>query len=157
MFRPFALSAALALCLGSTPAHAQLGPSGLPLPSASLAELADIQLTPAQRGELLLILTRARAAQLQLRADQEAMLARAEQELSGEAPNLMQLAAEQEALTDARLASIRQLRDELLAFYAQLTPAQQAQVHSWLVRQIGRIERAKSAFATLRELLADHH
>lgn len=155
MFKPFALTAALALCLAATPADAQFGPPGLPLPAAALAELGQLQLSPTQRIELLQILTRARALQLQLRADQEALLGRAASELAAPAPDLLRLAAEQEALTDSRLAAVRQLRDDLLGFHGQLDARQQAEVHDWLLRQIARIERARGAFESLREFLVN--
>ena len=155
MLRPFALSAALAMSLAITPAQAQMAPlPGLPIPPSAWAELSAIQLTAAQRMELLQILVRARTTQTQLRAEQDALLLRAADELAGENPDLQQLAAEQEALTDARLASIRQLRDELLAFYETLSAEQQTAVHTWLLKQIGRIEQIKGAFVTLRDFLA---
>lgn len=155
MLKPLALSAVLALCFVPTPADAQFGPPSLPLPPAALAELGKLQLSPAQKIELLQMLTRARALQMQIRADQDALLARAAGELATPQPDLVRLAAEQEAITDARLGAVRQLRDELLQFYARLDATQQAEVHAWLLRQIGRIEQAKGAFATLREVLVN--
>jgi len=157
MLRPFALSAALAMSLAITPAQAQMTPgAGLPVPAAALAELAQISLSPVQRMELMQILVRARGTQVALRAEQDALLLRAAEELGQPAPDLQQLAAEQETLTDARLASIRQLRDELLAFHDTLQPAQQAEVHAWLLKQIGRIERVRDAFQTLQEFIGHH-
>ncbi len=157
MFRSLLATATLALAFVSMPAAAQVvWPPGLPVPPAALAELAQLQLSPAQRMELLQIMIRARALQTQVRADQEALLADATLELGAESPDLRALAEAQEAITDQRIAALRALRDELLDFYDGLSPAQQAEVHAWLLRQIGRIEQTKNAFALLRDVLANH-
>jgi uncharacterized membrane protein len=156
MFRSLLAVAALALAFVSMPSSAQVWPPGLTLPTPALAELAHLQLSPAQRMELLQILVRARALQSQIRADQEALLADATLELGDESPDLRALAAAQEVITDQRILAIRALRDELLDFHESLSPAQQAEVQAWLLRQIGRIEQAKSAIALLRDLLANH-
>lgn len=157
MYRSLLAAAVLALAFVSMPLSAQVvWPPGLPVPATALAELAHLQLSPAQRMELLQIMIRARALQTQIRADQEALLADATVELGGESPDLRALAVAQEAITDQRIAALRALRDELLDFYEGLSPTQQTEVHNWLLRQIGRIEQTKNAIALLRDLLANH-
>lgn len=157
MFRSLFAATALALAFVSMPLSAQVvWPPGLTVPATALAELAHLQLSPAQRMELMQIMIRARALRTQVRADQEALLAEATLELGGESPDLRALAVAQEAITDQRIAALRALRDELLDFYEGLSPTQQTEVHAWLLRQIGRIEQTKNAIALLRDLLANH-
>lgn len=156
MLRTAALAVALACMFPLSGAHAQfLPPASLPLPPEALSELQKLQLTPSQRLHLLQLAARARAEAQRLRADQESMLAQAAAALEQQNADLHALAAQQQAITDARIAGLRQLRDELLSFYDSLDRSQQADVQRWLLVQLERIDRARAAFATLRSWFAE--
>src|SRR5690606_25705157 len=102
-------------------------------------------LTPAQKLELTAIFLDARAGTEQLRVAQQELAAQALTDMQTQQANLHALIAAQESLTDQRVAALRDLRDDLLGFYDDLSASQQAEVQAWLARQLQRLLDLRTA------------
>ncbi len=146
----------LTFCLGSLlllgPALAVAVPARhATVPPAVMAKVQQLDLTPAQRAELVELLIRAQALHVTVQADVDAYLGDAKRELARADGDLRTLASQRETLVELRIANARELRDELLNFYYEdLSPQQQATMRGFLLQRIARIERVRAAFATLR-------
>lgn len=138
MIRTALLLLALCLPLG---AQAQTLP---PVAQQVLAELQSLGLSPGQKQQLIAIALDARSRQQALRAEQQALGDAAYDELAAGSADLVELAAQQQALTDQRIAAARTTRDALLVFYAGLSPSQQTQVQAWLAGAIDRLDALRA-------------
>ncbi|MCB1552641.1 MAG: periplasmic heavy metal sensor [Xanthomonadales bacterium] len=122
-----------------------------PLPQQALQELAALSLTPAQKLELMAIFLDARAGSEQLRTAQQDLAAQALTEMQAQQADLHALIAAQESLTDQRVAALRAVRDDLLGFYDDLSSSQQAEVQTWLARQLQRLLDLRTAIELIRD------
>lgn len=138
----FAATACPALAAPTTPP---------PLPPQALQELAALSLTPAQKLELTAIFLDARAGTEQLRVAQQELAAQALTDMQTQQADLHALIAAQESLTDQRVAALRDLRDDLLGFYDDLSASQQAEVQAWLARQLQRLLDLRTAIELIRQ------
>ena len=117
-----------------------------------MAELQSLDLSAAQKQQLMGIAMAAKARQQSIVADQQALLEVAETELSAGSADLIELTAQQQAITDRRIAAARTTRDDLLAFYAGLNTNQQTQVQTWLATALARIDAARTLAAMFEPL-----
>lgn len=108
------------------------------------AAMQSLGLTPLQKQQLVQIALDARARHQALRAEQQALADAVQDELAAGTADLPALAAQQEALTDRRIAAARESRDALLAFYSTLSAGQQAQVQSWLATALDRLDALRA-------------
>lgn len=145
---------ALALTAAAAPIASQTPDAAFPIPLDALKELLTLQLSPAPRRQLEEIAAHARVEHLRLHAEQQTLAEIARASLGDRGAGLQQLVVQLEALTDRRIAALRTLRDDLLGVYEGLGSVQQARVQDWLLRQLERIERTRTAFASLREWYA---
>jgi hypothetical protein len=145
---------ALLLLVFCLPFAAQAQPLP-PVAQQLLAEVQTLGLTPLQKQQLMAIAIDARSRQQALRAEQQALGDAAYTELAAGSADLIALAAQQQALTDRRIAAARVTRDALLDFYAGLGAAQQVQVQGWLAGAIERLDALRAlagTFATASHL-----
>lgn len=145
---------ALALCLPLAAAAQPTAPATVP-PLPPIPALQALDLSTTQKAQLLGILMDAAARQQAVTVEQRALLAEAEAELSTGTADLAALAAQQEAITDQRIAAVRATRDSLLVFYATLDDGQQAEVQQFLAKVLARIDAARSLLSTLRPWLGE--
>ena len=138
----------LILAGAPTAGFAQTGP----LAGNVMAELQSLDLSAAQKQQLMGIAMAAKARQQSIVADQQALLEVAETELSAGSADLIELTAQQQAITDRRIAAARTTRDDLLAFYAGLNTNQQTQVQTWLATALARIDAARTLAAMFEPL-----
>lgn len=141
----------LALLAGASLPAAAAPPSTAPLPAQAMQELAKLSLSPPQKIVLMGILLDAQSSSQQLRAKQQALAADAVTQMTDQSADLHALVAAQEALTDARIAALRTLRDELLDFYDGLSVEQQADVQGWLAMQLQRLLDLRTAIELIRD------
>ena len=125
-----------------------------PLAARALSELQQLNLSPLQKQQLLSIVLDARSRQLAISADQQALFDQAQPALQTGQADRLELSARQQAITDQRIAAARMTRDELLAFYLRLTPAQQGEVQGWLATLITRIDALRTLAAIFQPWLA---
>ena len=111
-----------------------------PLGQQLLSSLQNLGLSSLQKQQLMRIAMDARLRQQVLRGEQQALMDSAQDALAAGSADLIALAAEQEALTNRRIAAARTTRDALLAFYIGLGPAQQIQIQAWLAQTLDRLD-----------------
>ena len=121
-----------------------------PIAARALSELQQLNLNPIQKQQLMAIVMEARNRQLAISADQQVLFDQAQPALQSGQADLISLSQDQQQITDRRIAAARSTRDELLAFYSRLAPAQQAQVQSWLANVITRIDALRALSETLQ-------
>jgi hypothetical protein len=133
-----AATAAAVLAFGAAQARDALSPS----PERILARAtADLALTAPQQAHAGALIRRALQLRLRVRDEGAALVAASRAELARPDADLQALATERRQWVDARLAEVRLLEADAVAFYEhELTPAQQAQARERLGERLERLQ-----------------
>jgi len=138
---------AVALCLLlGLGAAAQASPTRLPIPPSA----AELNLSPAQQLEWEALQADAIAMRQQLLSDVANNLPELEAALSSPNADLGLLAQHVQSQALYALWQTQPIRQRRLAFYQSLDPQQQAQVRTWLIGVVQRLERVIAAVQVLQ-------